>query len=178
MMQLLFVGRPSIHKGVSVLIQALYLVRSIDWKLSIVGELAQEDEIVVTTAIAQGMNIETYGACDSNIVSMHMRASDILIVPSLYENFGNVALEGMACGCVIIASRTGGLVDFVSEGRNGWLVKVGEPLDISIALDICMSQPNWLMKAKRESILMAQNYSWQIVSEATLSLFKSLQITQ
>ena len=46
-------------------------------------------------------------------------ASDIAIVPSLYEPFGLVALEAMALGAPVICARTGGLADIVTDGETG-----------------------------------------------------------
>src|SRR5438093_12554919 len=49
-------------------------------------------------------------------------AADATVLPSYYESFGMVALEAMACGSPVIASRVGGLVTTVRDGVTGFLV--------------------------------------------------------
>ena len=55
-------------------------------------------------------------------------ASDIAIVPSLYEPFGLVALEAMALGAPVICARTGGLADIVTDGETGLLFSPAIPV--------------------------------------------------
>ena len=45
------------------------------------------------------------------------RIADLCVVPSLYEPFGLVALEAMACGCPCIVADTGGLREVVPDGE-------------------------------------------------------------
>ena len=52
--------------------------------------------------------------------------SDLMLLPSETESFGLVALEGMACGVPVVASRTGGLVELVEQNKTGQLHPVGD----------------------------------------------------
>jgi glycosyltransferase involved in cell wall biosynthesis len=67
-------------------------------------------------------------------------AADVFVVPSLAEALGQVAMEAIACGTPVIASRTGGLVDVVEPGSTGWLFEPGDRRELhnllaSIAAD-------------------------------------------
>ncbi len=174
MIRLLFVSRPSPDKGLAVLLNSLELVRDDNWSLSIVGEIAESDKPFVQRAVDRGKRVLRLGMLSSSQVAETMRASDILLVPSLYENFGNVALEGMACGCLVIASRTGGLTDLVDNGTTGWLTNTGDPMDLAIALDISMAQKAWVASAKIAAIDKARNYSWEEIIKKTLNLIEGL----
>src|SRR5437762_13234754 len=54
-------------------------------------------------------------------------AADVTVLPSYYESFGMVALEAMACGSPVVASRVGGLQSTVRDGATGLLVPEGDP---------------------------------------------------
>jgi N-acetyl-alpha-D-glucosaminyl L-malate synthase BshA len=53
-------------------------------------------------------------------------SADMLLLPSQQESFGLVALEAMACGVPVIASRVGGLPEVIDDGRSGFLFPVGD----------------------------------------------------
>jgi glycosyltransferase involved in cell wall biosynthesis len=60
---------------------------------------------------------------------------DALAVPSLVEPFGTVAAEALAAGTPVVATRSGGMAEYVEDGRNGALVEPGRPAELAAALD-------------------------------------------
>jgi glycosyltransferase involved in cell wall biosynthesis len=60
--------------------------------------------------------------------------SDIFVLPSYAEGMPNALLEAMACGLPVIASRIGGVVDVVEEGKTGILFESGNVAELSSAL--------------------------------------------
>jgi glycosyltransferase involved in cell wall biosynthesis len=64
-----------------------------------------------------------------------MRQAQVLVVPSIYpEALGLVAIEGLAAGAVVVASRVGGLAETVIEGETGFQARPGDVPDLASAI--------------------------------------------
>jgi glycosyltransferase involved in cell wall biosynthesis len=74
-------------------------------------------------------------------VESFLRASDLFVFPSMYEALGISLLEAAACGLPAVASRTGGIVDVVEDGRSGILVPPGEAGPLARALISVLRSP-------------------------------------
>jgi glycosyltransferase involved in cell wall biosynthesis len=79
-------------------------------------------------------NLSYLGALPDDRVVEQYRLASVCVVPSLYEPGGMVALEAMACGCPVIASRVGGLQENIEDGRTGLLATVGDPTELAQAI--------------------------------------------
>lgn len=113
--ELVFLGRLVSDKGVNLLIEALRILKNenLTPRLTIVGSGPEEGPLV-TQVERQGLSEQVHfagpktGADLAETLNQHR----IMVVPSLWaEPFGIVALEGIACGCVVIGSKEGGLPD-------------------------------------------------------------------
>jgi glycosyltransferase involved in cell wall biosynthesis len=62
-------------------------------------------------------------------------SADICVMPSLYEGLGVAALEAMAAGRPVVASRVGGLAESVVDGVSGFLVDAGDPAALAAAIE-------------------------------------------
>ena len=67
-------------------------------------------------------------------VPTFLRAADIFAFPSEFEALGLSLVEACACGVPAVATRTGGIVDVIEDGRSGLLVPPGDPLALAAAL--------------------------------------------
>jgi glycosyltransferase involved in cell wall biosynthesis len=117
--ELVFVGRLVSDKGADVLLEALAQLqaRGLKARLTIVGAGPEE------TALRQQVNklgleqqVEFSGAKRNEDLAKILNAHRIMVVPSRWrEPFGIVALEGIACGCVVVGSEDGGLPEAIGE---------------------------------------------------------------
>src|SRR5205814_8084426 len=62
------------------------------------------------------------------------RRATVCVVPSLWEGFGYVAAEAMACGAAVVASRVGGLAEIIEDGKSGMLIEPGNANDLAAGI--------------------------------------------
>jgi glycosyltransferase involved in cell wall biosynthesis len=140
---LVFLGRLVSDKGVDVLLEALRLLadRGLRPELTIIGdgpEAPRLREQASRLGIAE--RIELLGIRTGEELVRLLNRHRILVVPSRYdEPFGIVALEGIACGCSVVASRGGGLPEAV--GPCGRIFENGNALDLAEVLAELLGDP-------------------------------------
>ncbi len=124
---LLYVGRVEPLKGLDLLVETADQMDSEDGvRLMVVGADVNGDrEIDRVKHLAKERDledqIEFVGQVDHNELPLYYNAADVCVVPSYYESFGLVALESMACGTPVVATRVGGLSTIIQHGRTGYL---------------------------------------------------------
>lgn len=64
---------------------------------------------------------------------------DSMLLPSHYEGLGFVLLEAMACGKIVIGTKTSGIIEVIEDNQNGLLINPHSPLEISAAIDKIVS---------------------------------------
>lgn len=140
---LLFVGRLVSDKGVDVLLDALGLLAGdgLVPRLTIVGE-GPERLLLETRARSLGIasRIDFLGTRTGEELVRIMNGHRILVVPSRYqEPFGIVALEGIACGCLVVGSAGGGLGEAI--GPCGLTCRNGDAADLARVLAPLLRDP-------------------------------------
>ena len=78
--------------------------------------------------------LHTVGAVPRGQMPEFWNSLNVAVVPSLYEPFGLVALEAMACGVPVVASDVGGLREIVQDGESGLLVPPGDAASLAQTL--------------------------------------------
>lgn len=136
--RLLFVGvlEPSNRKGLPILLDALARLdrHRKDWRLDIVGDGPgrTEHERLVTEAGLEE-HVAFHGRRTKAEVAAMMRAADLFVLPSLWENLPCVIAEAMASGLPVVATATGGVPEMVSPA-SGALVPPGDAAALADAL--------------------------------------------
>jgi glycosyltransferase involved in cell wall biosynthesis len=129
------------HKGFPDLLDALDILngRRGDWQLDVVGEgPARGDHESRVASSSLAAHVAFHGPLTKREVGDMMRASDMLVLPSRFENLPCVIIEAMACGLPVVATRVGGIPELVSE-LEGVLVPPGDVPALVDALDSVLS---------------------------------------
>ena len=100
-------------------------------------------------------------------------AVDVTVVPSYHESFGMAAVESLACGTPVVATRAGGLMTIIHHGQTGYLVPRC-PGFFAERLDTLLNSPdtlNAMRAAARPSVL---HYSWQSVARQMSEVYEDV----
>jgi glycosyltransferase involved in cell wall biosynthesis len=100
-------------------------------------------------------------------------AADVFVFPSLYETFSLVCLEAMASGLPVVASRVGGIEDYLRDGENGLFIE-RDADDIAAKLDRVLGDEGLRARFREQGIKTAANYSWDKIAQQYLRLFDQL----
>ncbi len=142
---LLYVGRIEPLKGLDLLIETAAQMDSGERvRMMVVGADANGDrEMDRVKQLAKERDLEDQidfvGQVDHTELPLYYNAADVCVVPSYYESFGLVALESMACGTPVVATRVGGLPTIIHHGRTGYLKswRCPEAFANSVEMIIC-----------------------------------------
>ena len=180
---LLYVGRIAPIKGLETLLDALGCLRGAGHpaRLVIVGGDADErldghEAELRRKAARHGLAgaVTFVGAQPQERLRDYYVAADATVLPSYYESFGMVALEAMACGSAVIASRVGGLQTTVRDGVTGLLVSEGDPCALAETIARVLDDSALRWRLGREGVRWAAGHRWPCVAEAICREYASL----
>lgn len=131
-----FLGRFVSDKGADLLIRAYAEAKNDAAGLTLIGS-GPEEESLRRLASELGVRAQFTGSLRGEELVQELNRHAILAVPSRWpEPFGNVALEGMACGCVVVGSDGGGLPDAI--GAGGLVFTSGNCESLAENLRLCL----------------------------------------
>jgi glycosyltransferase involved in cell wall biosynthesis len=171
-LRVVLVGQLRPYKGAMVAIDAI--AHQPDLTLTIVGRGPQEVALRACVAESRAGNVEMTGYLEENALVEAYRKHDVCVLPSTnrQEAFGLVLLEGMAAGCVPVASDLPGVRDLASS--NGLLVAPGDVLDLRWALHALAARPETVGRLQTRAIDVAGRHSWDSACAAYYNLAESL----
>jgi glycosyltransferase involved in cell wall biosynthesis len=139
-LRVLFVGRLVEVKSLDTLIEALGMLPSADVRLVVCGEGPLRGRLERLAEDAGTASQVTFVGERRDVPAL-MAAADVLVLPSRQEGLSNALLEAMAAGLPVVASRVGGNVELVSDGRTGFLFPAGDPQSLARALLTLQAEP-------------------------------------
>lgn len=186
---LLFVGRIDPIKGLDILIESLGLLTDADEaapRLVLVGgdledgvpvgPLAEIAELAAERGVRD--RITLLGSVPHEELVELYRAVDLVVVPSRYESFGLVAVEAMASGTPVVASRAGGLPFSIRDGVSGLLVEPENPRALADAINEVLTNPDLERTLRANARSEAERFSWPAVADALTEIYARLAAGQ
>src|SRR5439155_21525575 len=101
-------------------------------------------------------------------------ASDTVVVPSIYEPFGMVALEAAAAGAPLAVATTGGLAEIVEPGVTGMTFPAGDPAAIADAVSTLLADNRSArLMADRARTMVRSRYGWASIAATTAATYRN-----
>ena len=131
--RLIYGGKLSRAKGIPWLLEALHRLRDYPFHLHLVGSGSGiEYERCLELAERLGSRATIHGAVSQSELASLMRASHILVLPSLYEGLPLVVLEALACGCRVIATALDGTKEIAEQLDSEHLILLPVPAVVNM----------------------------------------------
>jgi L-malate glycosyltransferase len=161
---IIFVGRLAPHKHVDHLLKVVKsLKRDIsDIKLLIVGDGVEKDNLIdLIEEYGLNKGVSFLANLDYEELIAEMKKSNLLALPSTREGFGMVLAEANACGTPVVAYASGGVVEVVENGVNGFLVNERDIEDLSLKiLDLLQNLEKSEIMGTHGRLIAEKQFEW------------------
>ncbi|MCL6640039.1 MAG: glycogen synthase [Candidatus Rokubacteria bacterium] len=171
----LFVGRITDQKGIFHLLEAApRLPAGVQLVLCASAPDTPEIEARLRRAVPQYPNVHWIDRMVpvEQVVQLYSHAA-VFVCPSVYEPFGLINLEAMACETAVVASAVGGILEVVEDGKTGLLVPPARPDELAAAIRRLLDDPalaRAMGQAGRRRV--EERFSWASVAERTEQVYR------
>jgi glycosyltransferase involved in cell wall biosynthesis len=178
--RIIFIGRLDYLKGVDILLQALRTLidAQIPAQLDILGDGPDREKLTqLSNKLGPRDSIIFHGTV--NGVAPYLQQASLFVLPSLSEGMPNVVLEAMACGLPVVATRVGGIVDIIENGKNGLLVDAQHPGQLYEAMKQVLTNKELaqqLGSAARKTI--AERFSLPAIVDCYTTLYQEMMASR
>lgn len=149
-LRVLFLGNVMERKGLITLLEAVHQLSVTSYQVDIVGSLSVEPEYAkqmqdFVTFNGLSSTVTFHSSLNNQPLIDKLRAAHVLVVPSSYEGFGIVYLEGMGFGLPAIGTTAGAASEVIEDGVTGFLIQPGDAQSLADRLKV--------MNERRELLL-------------------------
>lgn len=168
----LYVGRLNELKGVDVLLQAVNQLNKPHLRILMIGDGNQEKYRTLVRRLGLQSSVRFLGTVRFPEMFEYYRRARIVVVPSVWpEPCGRTIIEGMAAGCVVVATDTGGTPESIADGKNGFLVAPGNPSQLATKLESVLSSPSLVQLRIRAQLHARQNFGVKRIARQYRSFY-------
>jgi glycosyltransferase involved in cell wall biosynthesis len=171
----LFVGTLEPRKNVPLLLEAFARIRGhLDVQLILAGSRGWLDESIFQTHARLGLKGAAHfvgSLSEPELATLYSHAGAFAF-PSLYEGFGLVLLEAMACGAPVVSSNAGPLPEVV--GDAGLLLPPEDPSQWAETLARVLSDPTLAGALRSRGFARAASFSWQQAARETRAVYREV----
>jgi glycogen(starch) synthase len=169
-----FAGRLVYEKGVQHLVHALPELsdRHPGLRVVIAGDGPHKSELASEIHRLRLDGRVNFAGFVGDDLPATLAASDAVVVPSIYEPFGMVALEAAAAGAPLAVSRTGGLAEIVQPGVTGVTFPAKDPDALAAAVTSLLADgPGARRMARQARAMVRSRYGWAAIADRTAATY-------
>lgn len=170
---LLYVGRLGAEKEIDRIKQVLEAIPNA--RLALVGDGPHRQALEQHFA---GTPTHFVGYLQGLELASAFASSDAFVFPSRTETLGLVLLEAMAAGCPIVAARSGGIPDIVSDGVNGYLFDPADEQGAIVATQRLLSHQEERETLRQNARQEAERWSWAAATRQLQNYYRSVVYSQ
>lgn len=152
-----FVGALSQRKGASHLLKALASFPAGQVTLVIYSRAPVSRELL---AGAETVDIQNRRGLSDAALAEDLGRCDLLVLPSIAEGFGLVILEAMACGLPVLCTDATGGADFITHGKDGYVVPAGDADALRSVMRTALEDPAGLLAVGQAARQKAEGMGW------------------
>jgi glycosyltransferase involved in cell wall biosynthesis len=171
----LYVGRMVTEKGVQVLLNAApsILASHPGTRFLLVGTgYFLEDLKRQAAAMNINHSVSFLGYVSDHDLRRLYKIANVVVIPSLYEPFGIVALEGMAAKAPVVTSDAGGLTDFVEHMVTGITTYAGDAGSLAWGISEALRNVDLVKKLTETAYEKVRHiYNWKVIAKRTLEVY-------
>jgi len=171
---LLFVGRFAVEKGITLLLEAMHLLKNkTSIQLIVIGgdgrqDPRQRDLALQAAQLHMEKQVHFAGRIDHKQLPLYYNAADLVVMPSLYESFGLVCLEALACGTPVVSTQVGIMPSILNGKTNGTLTTETSPHSLATAIENFLPDQKSTTFDPQQVRQTVEKFSWQHVATETL----------
>jgi D-inositol-3-phosphate glycosyltransferase len=176
----LFAGRIQPLKGIDILLKAVACLEDhSELCLLIVGGDAESvDEMARLGSLAAELGISQrvsfLGAVAHERMPLLYNAANVCVVPSYHESFCLVAIEALACGTPVVASRVGGLATTISDGQTGYLIPQLSAEAFAQRIQLLLGDEELERRLGTQGRNSVMKYSWSAIADQVLEVYQAM----
>ena len=163
------------RNGIDTLIQACGLLK-IKWQLTIAGDGPERQKLEeLAEKLEIRPKVQFLGRVLNSKIPQLLKTSDIFVRPSRFEGFGASFIEAMAVGLPTIGTPVGGIVDFLTDNKTGFMVLPDKPIELAKKIEFIHDHPKLAKKvASAGQKLVRQKYNWDKIADKVFEQWKIL----
>jgi len=181
---ILCLSRIDTNKGHDLLLNAFDIVRKEvpDVHLVIGGgsPKPQQSEMEVLNMIQSivqekdlGDQVHISGYIPDELLVASFQQADLFVLPSIFEPFGMTALEAMACGTPVVASKLGGIREVISSGKDGVLIDPTNEEEFADAMITLLKDRDLLVDmGQKANKSVYKQYSWDAIARRHIEFYE------
>lgn len=161
-------------KGIHILIEAFsYLIKDFPkLTLIIAGDGSEKNKLVeLVRKLNLDDKVKFIGTISLESGIAFLKRAKLTVVPSLSEAGGLINVEAQAAGCPVVATRVGGIPEYVSDGVSGILCEPGNPKALADAISLVLKDEKLRNRLIDEGISYSKKFDWEVLTPQYLSLY-------